>query len=64
MVFLSLWHIKNLYSQLYLKSTPLTVTKEELTISNVPLVGSSTRAAYRFTDLYGSHCWTRAIPTY
>ncbi|MCI9169608.1 MAG: peptidase C11 [Lawsonibacter sp.] len=51
------------YQDSYLLGDPLTVTEEELTISNVPLVGS-TRAAYRFTDLYGSHCWTGAIPTY
>ena len=51
------------YQDSYLLGDPLTVTEEELTISNVPLVGNI-RAAYRFTDLYGSHCWTDAIPSY
>lgn len=51
------------YQDSYLPGDPLTVTEEELTISNVPLVGNI-RAAYRFTDLYGSHCWTNALPSY
>lgn len=51
------------YHDSYLLGDPLTVTEEPLTISNVPLVGA-TRAAYRFTDLYGGHCWTDAIPSY
>lgn len=48
------------YHDSYLLGDPLTVTEEPLAISNVPLDGA-TRAAYRFTDLYGSHCWTGAI---
>lgn len=40
------------YHDSCLLGDPLTVTEEPLTISNVPLDGA-TRAAYRFTDLYG-----------
>ena len=44
----------------YLMGDPITVTEEELTISNVPLTGT-TRAAYRITDLYNVPRWTPAI---
>ena len=49
------------YEDSYLLGEPLTVTEEELTISDVPLVGT-TRASYRFTDLYDKHHWTPVIP--
>ena len=49
------------YEDSYLLGEPLTVTEEELTISDVPLAGT-TRASYRFTDLYDKHHWTPVIP--
>ena len=48
------------YQDSYLMGDPITVTEEELTISNVPLTGT-TRAAYRITDLYNVPRWTPAI---
>ena len=45
------------YQDSYLIGEPITVTGETLTISNVPLEGS-TRAAYRITDLYNTPHWT------
>mgnify|MGYP001143006839 CR=1 FL=1 len=48
------------YQDSYLMGDPITVTEEELTISNVPLIGT-TRAAYRITDLYNVPRWTPAI---
>ena len=48
------------YHDSYLMGDPITVTEEELTISNVPLTGT-TRAAYRITDLYNVPRWTSAI---
>ena len=48
------------YQDSYLMGDPITVTEEELTISNVPLIGT-TRAAYRITDLYNVPRWTSAI---
>ena len=48
------------YHDSYLMGDPITVTEEELTISNVPLIGT-TRAAYRITDLYNVPRWTSAI---
>jgi len=49
------------YFDSYLLGEPLTVTEEELVISNVPLEGK-VRASYRFTDLYNNQFWTAAIP--
>lgn len=49
------------YQDSYLLGEPLTVTEEGLTVTDVPLEGR-TRAAYRFTDLYGQHHWTPVIP--
>ncbi len=49
------------YQDSYLLGEPLTVTDEALVISDVPLEGR-TQATYRFTDLYGQHYWTPAIP--
>lgn len=49
------------YQDSYLLGEPLTVTEEGLVITDVPLEGR-TRAAYRFTDLYGQHHWTPVIP--
>ena len=40
---------------------PITIPQEGLTVSDVPLDGS-TRASYRFTDLYGRSCWSAVIP--
>jgi len=48
------------YQDSYLLGEPLTVTEEELTISDVPLEGV-TQASYRFTDLFGQHHWTPAL---
>ena len=41
---------------------PITVYEEGLTISDVPLDGA-TRAAYRFTGLFGQHHWTPVVPS-
>ena len=49
------------YQDSYLLGDPLTVTEEDLTISDVLLEGS-TRASYRFTDLYDKHHWTPVVP--
>lgn len=49
------------YQDSYLLGEPVTVTEEELTISDIPLEGS-TRASYRFTDLYDKHHWTPVVP--
>ncbi|MDE7300224.1 MAG: peptidase C11 [Lachnospiraceae bacterium] len=49
------------YQDSYLLGDPLTVTEEELTISDVTIEGS-TRATYRFTDLYDKHYWTPVVP--
>ena len=49
------------YQDSYLLGEPLTVPERGLTVSDVPLEGV-TRAAYRFTDLYGRSCWTAVIP--
>ena len=49
------------YQDSYLLGEPLTVSEQGITISNVPLEGS-TRATYRFTDLYGRIHWTPVIP--
>ena len=49
------------YQDSYLLGEPLTVTEEELTVSDVPLEGS-TQATYCFTDLYGQRHWTPVIP--
>ena len=49
------------YQDSYLLGDPLVVTEEGLTISDVPLNGS-TLASYRFTDLYDKHYWTPVIP--
>lgn len=50
------------YQDSYLLGEALTVTEEELVISDVPLEGS-TRAAYRFTDLFDQHYWTPVLPS-
>lgn len=50
------------YQDSYLLGDPLTVPEQGLAISDVPLEGS-TRATYRFTDLYGRSCWTAVIPS-
>ena len=50
------------YQDSYLLGETLTVSEQGLTVSDVPLEGS-TRATYRFTDLYGRSCWTAAIPS-
>ena len=49
------------YQDSYLLGETLTVPEQGLTISDVPLEGS-TQATYRFTDLYGRSCWTAVIP--
>lgn len=49
------------YQDSYLLGEPLTVTEEDLVITDVPLEGR-TQATYRFTDLYGQHYWTPVIP--
>ena len=49
------------YRDSYLIGDPLTVTEDELTISNVPLIGQ-TQASYRFTDIYNHPHWTPAMP--
>ena len=49
------------YLDSYLLGEALTVTEEELTVSDVPLAGS-TQASYCFTDLYGQRHWTPVIP--
>lgn len=50
------------YQDSYLLGEMLTVPEQGLTVSDVPLDGQ-TQATYRFTDLYGRHCWTAAIPS-
>ncbi|MDE7171728.1 MAG: peptidase C11 [Oscillospiraceae bacterium] len=50
------------YQDSYLLGDPITVSEQGLTVSDVPLEGS-TRATYRFTDLYGRSCWTAVIPS-
>ena len=50
------------YQDSYLLGEAMTVTEEELVISDVPLEGS-TRAAYRFTDLFDQHYWTPVLPS-
>ena len=49
------------YQDSYLLGDPLTVTDEDLTISDVPLIGV-TQTSYRFTDLYNQYHWTPVIP--
>lgn len=49
------------YQDSYLLGEPLTVTEEELVISDVPLEGR-TQASYRFTDLYDMHHWAPVVP--
>ena len=49
------------YQDSYLLGDPLTVPEAELTIGDVPLEGT-TRATYRFTDLYDQHYWTPPLP--
>lgn len=46
----------------YKLGEPLTVTDAPLSISNVPLEGS-TQATYCFTDIYYQHYWTPAMYT-
>ena len=50
------------YQDSYLLGEALTVSEQGLAVSDVPLEGS-TRATYRFTDLYGRSCWTAVIPS-
>lgn len=45
----------------YLLGETLTVTDEDLVISDVTLDGV-TRASYRFTDIYNQHYWSPVIP--
>ena len=49
------------YQDSYLLGEPLTVPEEGLTVSDVPLEGS-TRATYRLTDLYHQQYWTQVVP--
>ena len=49
------------YQDSYMLGDPLTVPEAELTIGDVPLEGT-TRATYRFTDLYDQHYWTPPLP--
>lgn len=49
------------YQDSYLLGDPLTVTEEELAVSDVPLEGSI-QVTYRFTDLYDKHYWTPVVP--
>ncbi len=49
------------YQDSYLLGDPLTVSGEDLTISDVPLEGE-VRATYRFTDLYQQSWWTPSLP--
>jgi len=51
------------YQDSYLMGEPVTVGEEGLSISDVPLDGS-TRATYRFTDLYGQSYWSAPIPSH
>ncbi len=50
------------YLDSYLLGEPVTVGEEGLTVSDVPLDGS-TRATYRFTDLYGKSYWSAVVPS-
>jgi len=50
------------YQDSYLMGEPVTVGGEGLSVSDVPLDGS-TRATYRFTDLYGQSYWSAVIPS-
>ena len=50
------------YQDSYLMGEPITVTEEELTVSDVPLEGGELRCTYRFTDLYNQNWWTPPIP--
>lgn len=50
------------YQDSYLLGEPLTVPEQGLTVSDVPLEGS-TKGTYRFTDLYGRSHWTVVIPS-
>lgn len=50
------------YQDSYLMGDPITVTEEELTVSDVPLEGGELRCTYRFTDLYNQNWWTPPIP--
>ena len=49
------------YQDSYLLGDPITVGEKGLTVGDVPLEGT-TKAAYRFTDLYNQHHWTAPIP--
>ncbi len=48
------------YQDSYLLGDPVTVGEDGLMVSDVPLDGT-TRATYRFTDLFGQHYWTAAV---
>jgi len=50
------------YLDSYLLGEPITVSEEGLSVSDVPLDGS-TRATYRFTDLYGQNYWSAVVPS-
>ena len=50
------------YQDSYLMGEPITVTGDELTVSDVPLEGGELRCTYRFTDLYNQNWWTPPIP--
>ena len=49
------------YQDSYRLGEAITVTEDELTVSDVILTGT-TRAAYRFTDMYGQYHWTPTLP--
>lgn len=49
------------YQDSYLLGEPVTVSEEELTVSDVPL-DASTRATYRFTDIFNQYYWTAPVP--
>ena len=50
------------YQDSYLLGDEITVGEEGLSVSDVPLEGT-TQASYRFTDLYGQTYWSEPIPS-
>ena len=49
------------YQDSYLLGEPVTVGEDGLTVSDAPL-DASTRATYRFTDIYNQYYWTGPVP--
>ena len=49
------------YEDSYLLGDPVTVTGNNLNLSNVSVGEGATRVTYRFTDIYQQHYWTPAI---